>query len=201
MPTKALIADSPGSTIHRPLRRRNSNLGFLVAGLCVITGGLMLFFIYFMALGSPDNSNGISAAKTRIPVNVSPTRTHVSAATPVATSFPGQKYIDHAQLSSGIDPASHQATQLTTNFKLNQPMYITFQLHPAGVSGAVCLFWYANNKQFLTYQLQVYPNEQSSYSYATYRGTGSGYVELYWASTTTCTDKILAQHVSFTVTG
>ena len=193
-----------GTRLHtlpqRPLRRNNSNVGFLVAGLCVITGGLMLFFIYFMALGSPDNSNSTGAVKTSIGGNVSPTRTQVPASSPVATPFPGQKYIDHAQLASSINPTSRQATGLTTTFKMNQAMYITFQLHPAGQSGAVCLFWYANNKQFLTYQLQVYPGEQSSYSYATYRGIGPGYVELYWASTTTCTDKILAQHVNFTVT-
>jgi len=200
-PPKATIANqSAQGTINRPVRRGNSNLGFLVAGLCVITGGLMLFFIYFMALGAPDNSNGISAMKTRIATNVSPIPTRSSAASPVATPFPGQRYIDHAQMASRIDPASRQAVQLTTTFKANQNIYVTFQLHPAGQNGAVCLFWYANNRQFATYQLQVVANEQSSYSYATYKGIGSGYVELYWASTTTCTDKILAQHVNFTVT-
>jgi hypothetical protein len=180
--------------------RRKNNLGFIVAGLCVITGGLILIFVYFMTLGLPSSSTGTNTAKTNIATNSSPTTASSPASSPTATPFPGQKYIDHAQLASSIDPTSYQAIQLTTTFKANQRIYITFQLHPAGQNGAACLLWYAHNKEFFSYPLPVYPNERMTYSYASYSGTGSGYVEIYWASTIKCTDKILAQHVNFTVT-
>ena len=196
-PTKALR----DASLRRPAQRKQ-NLGFLVAGLCVMTGGLILFFVYFMALGAPGNSNESSMVKTTVAANALPTRGPSPASSPTATPFPGQKYIDHAQLASSIDPASHQPIQLATTFKTNQDIYVTFQVHTGGQSGAVCLLWYANNKMFTQpYALPVYPNEQTAYSYATYIGTGSGYVELYWASTTQCTDKVLAQRVNFTVTG
>jgi hypothetical protein len=190
----------PRDPIRRHARRGNNNLGFIVAGVCVIMGGLLLVFIYFMAMGLSGSSTGRSTVKTNIATNSSPTTASSPVSSPTATPFPGQKYIDHPQLASRIDPTSRQAIQLTTTFKSNQNIYIAFQLHPAGQNGVVCLSWYANNKQFATYQLPVYASEQSSYAYATYRGTGSGYVELYWASTTKCTDKVLAQRVNFTVT-
>ena len=185
----------------QPPKRNKSNLGFIVAGLCVITGGLILVFVYFMAIGLPGNSTNNSAVKTNtVQTTSSPAAASSPASSPTATLFPGQKYIDKAQMASSVDPTSRQATQLATTFKANQHIYITFQLHPAGQNGAACLFWYMNNKQFFAYQLTIYPNEQATYSYASYGGTGSGYVEIYWASTTRCSDKILAQHVDFTIT-
>ena len=185
----------------QPSKRSKNNLGFIVAGLCVLTGGLILVVVYFMSLGLPGNSTSNNAAKTNTAHSTSsPTTASSPTSSPTATPFPGQKYIDNAQMASSIDPSSHQPTQLTTTFKANQRMYITFHLHPAGQNGAACLLWYMNNKPFFPYQLQVYSNEQATYSYASYGGTGSGYVEIYWASTLKCSDKILAQHVDFTIT-
>jgi len=187
-------------TIHRPLRRGKNNIGFIVAGLCVITGGLILVFVYFMAIGLPGNSTTTGTTKTNTASSSSPTSASTPVSSPTANPFPGQKYIDHPQMASGIDPTSHQATQSTTTFKTNSLMYIFFQLHPAGQNGAVCLQWYANNKLFFSFQLPVNPSQHATYSYTSYGGTGSGYVEIYWASTVKCSDKILAQHVNFTVT-
>lgn len=196
-PLRGSVAEAVGTI--RPIRSGKHNLGFIAAGLCVMMGGLILVFVYFMAIGLPGSSTGTNTVKTHTATNSSPISASSSTSSPTATSFPGQKYIDSAQLASSIDPTSHQAIQVTTMFKAKQSIYITFQVHPAGQSGAACLLWYANNKEFFSYQLPVYPNERTTYSYASYGGTGSGYVEIYWASTTRCTDKILAQHVNFTV--
>ena len=165
----------------------------------MIMGGLILVFVYLMAIGFPGSSTGSNAVNTNTATTSLPTTGPSPASSPTATPFPGQKYIDHAQLASSMDAVSHQPTQLTTTFKTKQSMYIFFQVHPAGQNGAVCLLWYVNNKVFFPYALSVYPNERTTYSYASYGGTGSGYVELYWASTTKCTDKVLAQRVNFTV--
>src|SRR5205814_10635304 len=40
----------------RTSTHRRSNVGFILAGLCVITGGLILVFVYFMASGLPSTS-------------------------------------------------------------------------------------------------------------------------------------------------
>ena len=187
--------------LPQPPKRSKNNLGFIVGGLCVLTGGLILILVYFMAMGLPGNSTNNSATRINTAQTTSSPKTASSpVSTPIAAPLPGEKYINNAQLASSINPTTHQATQLTTAFKANQHIYVVFQLHPAGQSGAACLFWYMNDKQFFSYQLTVYPNEQMTYSYASYGGSGSGYVEIYWASTRACSDKILAQHVDFTIT-
>src|SRR2546421_10548119 len=48
----------------RPRAQRTSNLGFIIAGLCVFAGGLLLIFVYIMALElpSPDSTTSFSTA-------------------------------------------------------------------------------------------------------------------------------------------
>ena len=89
----------PGNSIHRPARRSTNNRGFIVAGVCVIMGGLLLVFVYFMAMGLPGSSSGSSTAKTNSASNSLPTTASSPVSSPAATPFPGQKYIDHAQLA------------------------------------------------------------------------------------------------------
>ncbi len=103
-------------------------------------------------------------------------------------------------MASAIDQKTEKPTQLATTFKTNQKIYVTFQLHPAGQSGAVCLLWYLNGRQVTSYNFATGKYDIPSYSYAIYGSTGAGTVEVYWASSTSCSDKQLAQRVDFTVT-
>ena len=186
-----------------PFYTHNAKLGFIVAGLCILTCALILVFVYFMASGSTGGNSNNTTASIPSPVS-SPTMTATSTATtapsPTASVYPGQQYIDNAQMASSIDTSSSQPTQLTTTFKTNQKIYVTFQLHPASQNGAVCLFWYLNGKQTTQYSFAVSANSKLSYAYANYDEPGAAYVEIYWASTSQCTDQVLAQHVDFTVT-
>jgi len=185
-----------------PRNFRNSRLGFVIAGLCILAGALILVFVYFIAIGSPGG-NATTTTGTGSPVSLptkAPTPTATTAPTPTATIYPGQQYINNAQMASAVDSSSLQPTQLTTTFKTNQKIYVTFQLHPAGHTGAVCLLWYLNGQQITQYSFPVSANSKLSYAYAIYGRTGAAYVEIYWASTTQCTDQLLAQHVDFTVT-
>ena len=182
----------------RPPTSRNTRLGFIVAGLCVLTGGFILILVYFMAIGLPGgNSNNTVAPPVVSKATTAPTAT--TAPSPTATVYPGQQYIDNAQMASAIN-ATRQPTQLSTTFKTNQKIYVTFQLHPAGHGGAVCLLWYLNGRQVSQYSFPVSANSRLSYAYSIYGSTGTAYVEIYWASTPQCTDQVLAQHVDFTVT-
>lgn len=178
-------------------------LGFTLAGLCVLTGGLILVFVYFLAIGLPKHSSNNTGTTNSITSVSTPTTAPTATAipSPTATIYPGQQYIDNAQMASAVDTNSLQPTQLTTTFKTNQKIYVAFQLHPAGHSGAVCLIWYLNGAQITHYSFAVGANSKLSYAYSIYGSAGSAYVEINWASTTQCTDQVLAQHVGFTVTG
>ncbi len=197
---------SPGTLLPMqatpPGNSRQTVLGFTLAGLCVLIGGLILIFVYFLAVGLPGHSSDNTVTTNSITSVSTPTTAPTATAipSPTATSYPGQQYIGNAQMASAIDANSLKPTQLTTTFKTNQRIYVTFQLHPAGHSGAVCLLWYLNGTQVTNYSFPVSANSKFSYAYSTYGGTGSAYVEIYWASTSQCTDQVLAQHVDFTVT-
>lgn len=186
-------------------KKNTTRLGFTVASLCVITGGLLLVFVYFLASGSTGNPGG-SAGSSNLqsaaisPTSLPPSPSPMHTPSPTATHFPGQQYIDHAQMASAIDAKTEQPTQLATTFQINAKIYVTFQLHPPGQSGAVCLSWYLNGKQVTSYQFAVGQYNSASYSYAIYGNAGPGTVEIYWASSTSCADEQLAQRLDFTVT-
>ncbi len=195
----------PMGQVMRAQTRRTSNAGFILAGLCVITGGLILVFVYFMASGLP--STNTTSASMGAPTTTSgtlPSATTVPSSTvlpsPTVGAFPGQQYIDNAQTASKVNTNTAQPLQTTTRFKVNQRIYVTFNIHPNGKSGAVCLLWYLNSRIVTQYPFAVTAAANAGYSYAIYGTAGEGYVEIYWASSTTCSDKILAQHVNFTVT-
>jgi hypothetical protein len=179
-----------------PRPPRNNRIGFIVAGLCVFTGGILLILVYLLAMGSANNTTGNTNK---------PASTHVASPTspatpsPTATTYPGQQYIHNAQMSS-VQPTASQPAQPTTTFKVKQKAYVVFDITSGGQSGAICLTWYFNGKAVFPYQFAVGAHTTSSYAYATYGNPGSAYVELYWASNISCTDKVLAQHVDFTVT-
>lgn len=104
-------------------------------------------------------------------------------------------------MASAVDTKSAKATSPATTFKVNSTMYVTFQVHPNGQNGAVCLLWYLNGKEVTHYNFAVSKSASGArYSYAIYGETGAAYVELYWASDTSCANKVLAQHVDFTAT-
>jgi hypothetical protein len=194
------------SPVPPPTGSRNSKLGFIVAGLFILAGALILIFVYFLAIGlsGSNSSNSTTTSSTSTP-NVStstPTAVPTASANPTqtTTTFPGQQYIDNARMSAAVDPNTLQPSQLTTTFKTRQNIYISFQVHPNGRAGAVCIIWYLNGKQITRLSLPVSATSKYSYAYSIYGGPGTAYVELYWASTIQCTDQVLAQNVDFTVT-
>lgn len=189
-------------------KRSKASQGFIIAALCVLTGGLILVFVYVMSLGLPTNTPGITAQSkaqpTAVTKNVTPTPSPDTTAspTPVASptpTYPGQQYIDNAQMASQVNTRSALPMVQTTDFKVGQQVFVTFALHPSGHPGAVCLLWYFNNKQYTHFEFFVNGVSSPAYSYTFANAAGPAYVEVYWASSTACTDKILAQHVDFTV--
>lgn len=195
----------PPIPLRRPPTPRTSNFGFFVATLFVITGGLMLAVVYFMALSLPQTdatSASLSTPQSAQSIVPSPTtaKTPIVNLTPTTSALPGQAYIDTAQMASAVNINTAQPLQTTTSFRENKKIYVTFAIHPNGKSGAVCLYWYLNSHTITQYPFTVTATAKAGYSFAVYGDPGAAYVDIYWASTITCSDKILAQHVIFTVT-
>jgi hypothetical protein len=179
----------------------------------VIAAGLILGVVAFLAFSgnggpAPNTASTLTqtpAATSTAQVAPSPTAdaSPSASATPplTASPYPGQQYIGSAQMVASLPGGTQQAPP-TTTFKVGSNMYVTFTLHPPQAGGAVCSYWYLNGNPtpVVTFQQAVKAGSHSSYTYAIYGSAGQAYVELYWASDKTCADKILAQHVDFTVT-
>ena len=191
----------------RKTRTTTSNLGFIIAGVCVLTGGLLLILVYYMAAGlSPSTAQtqsiaaGNSVATTTRHLTSTPVvSTPTLKPTPATGAFPAQQYITNPQMASEVNTSTAQIGQTATTFTVGQRVYVTFTLHPNGRNGAVCLLWYSNAKMFSHFEFAVSPNSTVAYSYTYYATSGRAYVEIYWASDVSCSDKMLAQRVNFTV--
>ena len=199
------------------ISKMNPRLLFIVAGLFVFLAAMLLGLVYVLGSshggGSAPTTASTSSNSTSTSGNTSATATQAGS-TPTAssspgasasptdtgTAYPGQQYIDGAQMAAGVDKQTLQATSPTTTFKVGSSMYVVFKLHPPSQGGAVCSYWYLGGNQVTAYPFPVKATSHGSYTYATYGSAGQGYVELYWASSQSCSDKVLAQHVNFTVT-
>lgn len=183
--------------------------GFTIAGAFILTGMLLLIFVFLISLSLPLSSISssqqvtltVTAHAKNTPTTVNATVSPQVTASPTATASAqsGAQFIDNAQTASTINPNTGTATKVTSSFKVHQQIYVTFAVH-ASQSGAVCLQWFLNEKQFDSYQFPMDAISTSAYSYTTATAPGAGYVQIYWASKPDCLDKVLAQQVSFTVT-
>lgn len=196
-----------------PKSKTNPRLLFIVAGLFVFLAAMLLGLVYILGSSNSGNSpqnntantgqNTPSSQATTTPAGVTPTTdttTPDANASPTGTVYPGQQYIDGAQMAAGVDKTTLQPQNPTTTFTVGSSMYVVFNLHPPSTGGAVCSYWYLGGTQVTSYPFAVKGTSRISYTYAKYGSAGQGYVELYWASDKTCSDKVLAQHVDFTVT-
>ena len=206
------LQDALASSMLPPLSKagnRSAGIGFGLAGLCTLVACVLLLFVYIMAQTLPPPSNGSSArlgstalvAQNTPVIDLSPTAT-TPIASPTAT-YPGQQYIANAQTAATINVATAQPTLPSSTFKVGQKIYITFDVHPNGQTGAICLLWFINAAQFASYPFALNTTSTTStYSYAATGNVGPGYVEIYWENAPSCIDpnKILSDHVNFTVT-
>lgn len=194
----------PGSFSPRQLTPkrppRNSQIGFIVAGICVLTGGILLVLVYFLAMGQSGNTSTTTGRPPTVATS-SPavTPSPAGSPSPTATSFPGQQHINNAQMSS-VQPSASQPAVPATTFKVGQTFYVVFNIKSSGQAGAICLIWYLNGKPAFHFAFAVGAHTTASYGDFSYGTPGSAYVELYWASSKACTDQVLAQRVDFTIT-
>lgn len=182
-------------------RSERTRIGFTIAGLCIITGSLLLVFVYFMGQGFLPDSNTsnpqplttVGSSQTATVTQVTPSPTPPVTPTPI---LPGQSLLDTSMLSRDF-----KQIQPSTAFKVNQKIFVILTLHPGGHSHAVCLSWYLNNRPVNNFAFEVNPAANYNYySYTIMPTPGKGSVDISLASTTACADEIMAQTLSFTVT-
>jgi hypothetical protein len=180
--------------------------GFTIAGAFILTGTLLLIFVFLISLSLPVSSISSSQkAAPTITTKAKDTPTASKTASPEATlspttgTFPGQQFIDNGQTASAVNTSTATATQVTSSFKVHQQIYVTFAVH-ASQNGTVCLAWFLNEKQFDGYNFAMSGVSTSAYSYTTASTPGTGYIQIYWATKPDCSDKTLAQQVNFIVT-
>jgi hypothetical protein len=90
-------------------------------------------------------------------------------------------------------------THLTTTFKIHQTIYATFEIK-SGSNGYMVAKWYLDNVHaFDNKVLQVQPDYNAGYFAGYYNLAGQGAVEIYWCTTSDCSDAQLAQVATFTV--
>lgn len=195
-----------------PQSKGNPRVMLMIAGLCVFLAAMLLGLVLLLAQNNGGNSSPNTASNNSTTTSTttatpsgatatSATSTPDASASPTGTAYPGQQYIDNAQMSTGVDSKTLAPTNPTTTFKVGSNVYVSFKLHPPSQGGAYCTYWYLNGKQIAQpYSHPVKATSRASYVYFTYGQAGSAYVELFWASSTSCSDQVLAQHVDFTVT-
>lgn len=182
--------------------------GFTISGAFILTGMLLLIFVFFMSLSlSPASSLTSLQAAPLTPTAMSTQNTPTASQTvapdptvsPTADAAAGAQFISNVQTASTVNTTAATAIQVATKFKVHQQIYVTFAIH-ASQSGMVCLLWFLNGQQFDHYEFPMDGVSTSAYSYTTASAPGSGSIQVYWATKPDCSDKVLAQQASFTVT-
>lgn len=190
-------------------RQQKTRLGFTIAGMCFMTGIIIMVFVFIMAQGLPTNNVTANIpAPSKSPIASLPTQTPVPPTTPTsvqATPTPtSNQYINNVSLASSVNPSTGQALQFATEFHTNQNIYVTMTIQQLAYTGAVCLEWSINNQIYPYATLATpggatYLTQTNAYFYYRPGTIGNGTVSISWASSTACTDKVLIQSLPFSV--
>nr|BBH94739.1 hypothetical protein KTA_29380 [Thermogemmatispora argillosa] len=190
---------------------RQSNLGKVL----LITGAILLVVIaaccggFFLLTRSASqtlslvDATATSSAATASAENATarslltptPTPTSSPSGSPIAAS--AAAIITKVQMADQVNDVI--PTHLTTTFKTGQVIYATFEIKK-GSSGYAQAKWYLDYTKVLNSKiLQIQANYDAGYFAARYRLAGQGTVEIYWCSTSDCSDAQLAQVATFSV--
>jgi len=178
-------------------------LGFSIAAACITVGTLLLILVFGIVRTLPrtdtatnTNQQNAQAAQNTPTPPLNPT---IALSPSVSPALGGLKYFDKAQIGSEINNNTAQIITQSTTFQVNQKIYVTFQVHTGDQLGAACLLWHWGNKSQTHFEFPLLASTGAAYSYMPAIASGAGNVAIYYASTIACTDKILAQSISFTV--
>jgi hypothetical protein len=205
-PTNNLPNRSGGPLADRSSAQSSTKItriGLTSAGLCIIAGSLLLIFVYLLGQGfiPIGGTSSISEAQLTSTARANQTATAIQLSTPTplpttpTPTLPGQSLLSTAVLSDDFN-----VIQPLTDFKVNEKIYVVLSLNAGGNSRAVCLNWYLNDQSVNKFAFEIDPTgSYNYYSYTIMTITGRGRVDISLASTTACTDAIMAKKLNFTV--
>lgn len=207
-PSKSLNLSSRAGYDSFLASKLTPRFGFTISGAFIITGMLLLIFVFLMSLSlAPASSITSSQITPLTPTTMSTQNTPTTSQTvapdptvsPTADAAAGAQFISNVQTASTVNTTTATAIQVATKFKVRQQIYVTFAVH-ANQSGMICLLWLLNGQQFDHYEFPMDSVSTSAYSFTTANAPGTGSIQIYWATRPDCSDKVLAQQASFTVT-
>jgi hypothetical protein len=195
-------------------------LGFTVAGICIGAGALILILVFIMAQSLPapasaevqvqptqqeKSNNEGNQKEATVLVTPSPVPSPTALTATPSPGTTGSQYIDNVQIGTTMDMNRVQIAQGTRDFRAGQKIFITMNVNSIGYQGAVCLDWYVQNTFLTHYAFSTTADPSlphaTAWSYAISTRQGPGYVNVFWASSLACGDKVLAQRVDFNVGG
>ena len=196
-----------GPSMQTPPSKPKSKLPLILG----IIGGVLLLLcvgacalFYVIGKNTPTTTT-TSTTTLNATATVNGTTPTPASATPVATGPSGNTIVPSAaaiitgaQSATGIDK-NYYPTGTSTTFKVNQSVYITFNLK-LPQTGYVQSKWYVDNV-FGAGKILSLDKIDFTHAYFvnTYKIAATGTVELYWCTKSDCSDAQLASVVTFTV--
>jgi cytoskeletal protein RodZ len=187
--------------------KRRSKIG-LIIGVVVLVVLVLCIGISVAVYEIGKNTSTTTGTPT---ATAKSTATTSSGTTPTTSTSTGQApsgnaidstaagIVSHLQTASAID-SNYNATSLSSTFKVNQPVYVTYQLNMGGQTGYVEVKWYVAG-QFG--KSKIFNANDPSYTHGyfseTYTVPTKGEAELYWCTQADCSDEALAGFVNFTI--
>ena len=194
----------PGSYIppgqQPPARRKGPGVGLIIGIvvllLLVVGGGILALRAATSSSKTNTNTPTVIAASPTTPA-VTPT-TQAQVPSGVTIDPAAAAIVTKAQTAIAID-SNDFPTQVTSNFKVGQDVYVTFNLATNGKSGYVEAKLYGNTSYVGNKILPVQSNYDHGYFTVTLNRAAIGTTGLYWCLQSDCSDAKLATFVTFNV--
>ncbi|HEY6409874.1 MAG TPA: hypothetical protein VIY29_20640, partial [Ktedonobacteraceae bacterium] len=174
----------PGYAPQQQPPKRRSRLGLILGIIAIVLVVACAGISFAVYQGIKHASNTITST------NAPPSG---KAIDPAAAAI-----IKNPQTSSAIDN-NLAPTKLTSTFKTQQDVYVTFDISSNGQNGYIEAKWYINGQLDGTKQFHHSASNDVGYFSSSFANSGNGVVEIYWCAKADCSDEQLAQVVKFTV--
>ncbi len=140
------------------------------------------------------------ATVTAVTNNTTPNTTQGGAPSGLTVDPNAASILTNPQMASAID-SNYKPTTLTSTFTVGQAIYATFNISSTSPDGYILGKWYGDGTYaFSSNILKKSAGDTTGYLAARYNRAISGSVELYWCTLKDCSDKKLADVLTFTVT-
>ncbi|GCE30729.1 hypothetical protein KDA_62130 [Dictyobacter alpinus] len=210
----------PNTPFQAPRKKSRTGLIVAIVAVVLVLGCIgSVFAANKWAGGTADNGTATPTTAATTPTaspssNVTPTPATTNTqpgATPSGTPIDpvASKIIIHPQTAGDVDKKAYTPIESTigTTFKVNKPIYVTFNLDPNKYNVAQTPAWvnvrfYRGSDKILKDDpLKVDDGVTVGYfGVQYYLPTPDAAAEIYWCNTQNCSDGKLAQVVHFTVT-